>query len=188
MKEIKIRPATVSDAEDILKIYGYYTEQTAISFEYKTPSIDEFKARIANTLKKYPYLVAVENGKILGYAYAGPFVGRAAYDWSAETTIYLAPGQKRRGLGRKLYEALEDSLAKMGVLNLYACIGYPETEDQYLNKNSAQFHQHMGYTLVGVFHNCGYKFGRWYHMIWMEKMIGSRQGNQPPVRPLPEVK
>lgn len=72
-----------------------------------------------------------------------------------------------------LYEELEQELAKMGILNLYACIGYPEAEDEYLTKNSAQFHEHMGYTKVGEFHKCGYKFQRWYDMIWMEKMIGT---------------
>ena len=114
----------------------------------------------------------MEEGEIIGYTYAGPFVGRAAYDRSVETTIYLKHGLTGRGYGRKLYAALEEELKKMGILNLYACIGYPEVEDEYLTKNSADFHEHIGYSLVGVFHQCGHKFGRWYHMIWMEKMIG----------------
>ena len=77
-----------------------------------------------------------------------------------------------------LYEALEKELKKMGILNLYACIGYPATEDEYLTKNSAEFHEHLGFTKVGEFHKCGYKFGRWYDMIWMEKIIGSHFVNQ----------
>ena len=79
---------------------------------------------------------------------------------------------KGSGLGRKLYTELEEALKAQGILNLYACIGVPEEPDEYLDFNSEQFHAHLGYTTVGTFHKCGYKFGRWYNMIWMEKMIG----------------
>lgn len=139
-------------------------------------------------MRRYPYLVAEQGGKIQGYAYAGPFVGRAAYDWCCELTIYLDPDARKCGIGRMLYEALEQRLKAMGILNLYACIGYPEQEDEYLTKNSADFHAHLGFQEVGRFHNCGYKFNRWYHMIWMEKIIGAYEGNQPPVKPYPELK
>ena len=81
-----------------------------------------------------------------------------------------------------IYEALEKKLCEMGILNLYACIGYPDVEDEYLNKNSAEFHAHLGFSKVGEFHQCGYKFGRWYNMIWMEKIIGAHQKCQLPVR------
>lgn len=173
---IKIRPVTIEDTEAILKIYQYYVLHTAISFEYDVPALEEFKARIANTLKKYPYFVAEQDNKIVGYTYAGPFIHRAAYDRSVETTIYLDPDVRRCGIGRKLYEALECELKKMGITNLYACIGYPsEKEDEYINKNSAEFHEHLGFKLVGEFYKCGYKFDRWYNMIWMEKIIGRHQ-------------
>ncbi|MBQ5675892.1 MAG: GNAT family N-acetyltransferase, partial [Lachnospiraceae bacterium] len=79
------------------------------------------------------------------------------------------------GYGRKLYEALERALVDQGILNLYACIAYPIVEDEYLTKNSAQFHAHLGYKTVGEFYKCGYKFGRWYNMIWMEKLIGKHK-------------
>ena len=76
----------------------------------------------------------------------------------------------------------------MGVLNMYACIGYPvEEEDEYLNRNSAQFHAHMGFAMAGEFRRCGYKFGRWYNMIWMEKIIGEHGEGQPPVRAYGEI-
>lgn len=87
------------------------------------------------------------------------------------------------GLGRQLYKALEQRLAQMGVLNLYACIGWPEAEDEYLTRNSAQFHEHLGFTLAGTFRRCGYKFGRWYDMVWMEKILGEHRPDQPPVQP-----
>lgn len=177
---VVIRDVKPDDAERLLEIYAYYVENTAISFEYDVPSIDEFRARIENTVKRYPYVVAEEDGRVAGYAYAGAFVGRAAYCRSCEMTVYLDRSAHKCGIGRMIYEAMEERLKRMGILNLYACIGYPETEDEYLNKNSAEFHGHMGYTKVGEFHKCGYKFGRWYNMIWMEKIIGEhREGEQP---------
>ena len=150
-------------------------ENSAITFEYEVPSVEEFQQRIANTLKKYPYLVVEKEGMILGYAYAGVFKDRAAYDWSAEVTIYLKFDAVKSGLGRKLYEELETELKKRGFLNLYACIGYPIEEDEYLTRKSAEFHAHLGHQTVGEFQKCGYKFGRWYNMIWMEKLIGGNE-------------
>ena len=176
MENMIIRTATANDAEAILNIYAYYVENTAITFEYDVPTLEEFTQRIENTLKKYPYLVAEKDGEILGYAYAGVFKDRAAYDWSAETTIYLKQDAVKCGIGRMLYEALEKEMKKRGFLNLYACIGYPIDADEYLTKNSAEFHAHLGFETVGEFHKCGYKFGRWYNMIWMEKIIGEHKG------------
>ena len=170
--DMRIRSATREDAERLLEIYSYYVENTAISFEYDAPSLEDFTNRIVNTLKKFPYLVVEEDGVAQGYSYAGPFKERAAYNHSCEISIYLARESKGRGYGRKLYEALETALKAEGILNLYACIGDPIIEDEYLTKNSEQFHQHLGFVKVGEFHKCGYKFGRWYNMIWMEKIIG----------------
>ena len=175
---IEIRNAKTSDADRLLEIYDYYVQNTAITFEYETPSLEEFTARIEHTMKRYPYLVVEVDGRIEGYAYAGVFKDRAAYDWSTETTIYIAHDSRKSGLGRMLYEALEEKLKAMGIQNLYACIAYLDVEDEYLTKNSAEFHEHMGFSKVGVFHKCGYKFGRWYDMVWMEKLIGEHRDHQ----------
>lgn len=188
ISEINIRNADIIDADRLLKIYAYYVMNTAISFEYEVPSISEFQNRMRDKMKKYPYIVIEKDGIVQGYAYAGAFVGRAAYNWSCETTIYLDHNARKCGLGRKLYEALEAKIKEMGVLNLYACIGYPETEDEYLDKNSAKFHEHLGFTKVGEFHKCGYKFGRWYNMIWMEKIIGEHEAQQPKIKCYPELR
>lgn len=188
MSEITVRDASLADAKAILNIYSYYVENTVITFEYTVPSLEEFQNRMRNTMKKYPYLVIEKDGIIQGYAYAGAFVGRAAYDWSCELTIYLDHNAKRCGLGKILYSALADRLKKMGILNLYACIGYPQVEDEYLTKNSAQFHEHLGFKLAGTFHNCGYKFNRWYDMVWMEKIIGNYHKDQPVIVPYPEIR
>ena len=106
---------------------------------------------------------------------AEAFVGRAAYARSVELTIYLHKDVRGCGYGRILYEVLEKELKEQGYLNLYACIGYPVEEDKYLTKNSAEFHEHLGFKKVGEFYKCGYKFGNWYSMIWMEKIIGEHK-------------
>ena len=168
---VKIRSAGPEDAGRLLEIYGYYVVNTAITFEYDVPSEEAFRARIENTLKRYPYLVLEEDDAVKGYAYAGVFKDRAAYDHSCELSIYLEKGAKGRGYGRMLYKALEEKLKAQGIRNLYACIADPIGEDPYLTKDSEEFHRHLGFARVGEFHRCGYKFGRWYNMIWMEKMI-----------------
>ena len=184
---VTVRNAGMEYAGRILEIYDYYVKNTAITFEYETPSLDEFKDRMKKTMERYPYLVIEKDGRIEGYAYAGAFVGRAAYDWSCEMTVYLDRDAQKCGLGRAIYEALENALHSMGILNLYACIGYPEQEDEYLTSSSADFHAHLGFNKVGEFHKCGYKFGRWYNLIWMEKIIGEHGGNQTPIVPYPEI-
>ena len=177
-----IRDAKTSDAARMLEIYAYYVEHTAISFETEAPSLMGFEERIRRTTARYPWIVIEEDGLVLGYAYAGPFKGRAAYDWSCQTTIYLSREAQKQGLGRTLYEALETRLRDMGILNLYACIGVPAREDEYLTRNSADFHAHLGYRQCGEFRQCGSKFGRWYDMIWMEKIIGGHVENPPAVQ------
>ena len=128
------------------------------------------------------------NGEIVGYAYASAFHPRAAYGWAAETSIYVRRDMKRMGLGRTLYDALETALKAQGVLNLNACIACPDVDDEYLTRNSISFHAHLEYSMVGEFHNCGYKFGRWYNMVWMEKMLGEHVDDQPPIKRFDEVR
>ena len=168
-----IRSATADDADRLLEIYEFYVANTAISFEIDIPTQEEFRQRIMRTLKKYPYLVLEDNGVIMGYSYAGAFHERAAYSHCCEVTIYIDRNSKGKGYGKALYNALEESLRKMGIINLYACIADPIMKDEYLTNDSERFHHHLGYNKVGEFHKCGYKFGRWYNMIWMEKIIKS---------------
>ncbi len=179
--EYTIRTATLADAEALVAIYDYYVKETAITFEYETPSVGEFRGRIEKVLKKYPYIVVERQTdgdgakEILGYAYAGTFKDRDAYQWSVELSIYLQKDARRAGLGRMLYEELEKRLKAQGILNLYACIGYPDTEDEHLNRDSVKFHEKLGFSMIGKFNKCGYKFGTWYSMVWMEKLIGEHK-------------
>ena len=169
---IQIRVAGEADAEALLAIYAPYVQHTAITFEYEVPSAEEFRGRIRNVLRRYPYLAAEDGGEIVGYAYVSPFKERAAYDWAVETSIYVRQDRKRGGVGRRLYQALEDILKAQGVLNLNACIACSVREDEYLTRDSIACHQRLGYQMVGEFHQCGCKFGRWYNMVWMETSIG----------------
>jgi L-amino acid N-acyltransferase YncA len=162
------------DAAALLEIYAPYVRETAITFEYDVPTEEEFRERIRRVKQKYPYLAAVADGTIVGYAYAGPFIPRAAYDRSAEMSIYLRMDRKRLGIGSLLYDEMEKRLRAQGICNLYACIGVPSGgADEYLSFDSMHFHEARGYALAGTFHKCGYKFGRWYDMIWMEKLIAA---------------
>ena len=177
-----IRTAALSDAERILEIYAYYIKNTAVTFEYEIPSAEEFRGRMIKTMERYPFLVIEKGGIILGYAYARALIERPACDWACEMTVYLDHNACKGGLGRAIYAALENALKEMGIINLYASIACPETEDEYLTRNSADFHAHMGFREVGRFHNCGYKFGRWYHLIWVEKIIGAHTSDQKPIQ------
>lgn len=173
--DIKIRQAVPEDAGEIQQIYSYYVQNTAITYEITVPDVTEMKERIAGTLEKYPYIVAEIDGKIAGYAYASPFKTREAYQWSIETSIYVDKALKGRGIGRKMLTELEKRLKDQGILNSNACIAKAEIEDEYLKNDSIKFHEKMGYQMVGEFHKCAKKFGRWYNMVWMEKHLGKHE-------------
>lgn len=185
---IHIRLADISDAKELLAIYAPYVKETAITFEYTVPSIDEFTERIRNICTRYPYLAAICENEIVGYAYAGVFKERTAYDWAAEVSIYVKKGWHGKGIGRKLYTTLEECLKRQNIVNLYACIASTETEDEYLTHDSIRFHERMSYKLIGEFRKCGYKYNRWYDMVWMEKIIGIHLPEQPEVIPFCRLK
>ena len=178
---VRIRRATVDDAARILAIYQRYVETTATTFERVAPSVNEMCRRISSTLERYPYLVADRAGDVVGFTYAGPLRGRPSYDWSVETTIYVAEGQRGTGVGRMLYEALEAALSRMGVLSAYACIACTERADAHLTDASLRFHERVGYSKVGEWPHCGNKFGKWYNVTWVKKDLGAPTPNPAPV-------
>ncbi len=186
-KAITIRPAVPEDAEVLLQIYAPYVLNTAISFEYTVPTVEEFAGRIRKTLPRYPYLVALHGEEIVGYAYASAFKSRAAYDRAVETSIYVSQNFRGGGIGRALYAKLEAVLRCQNILNLNACIAFPTGEDAHLTTDSPKFHERLGYRTVAHFHQCGFKFNTWYDMIWMEKLLGEHLTAPKPIRPFMEV-
>lgn len=165
MDKLLLRPAVPEDGSAFAAIYEPYVTDTAITFDYEPVSAEEFARRITETLQRYPYLAAEINGQVVGYAYASAFKGRAAYDWSVETSIYVRQDCRGKGIGKALYQALEEALMRQNVLNVNACITYP-------NPDSVAFHEKFGYQTVAHFHQCGFKLGQWRDVIWMEKTLG----------------
>ena len=180
---MEIRTAALRDAEELLGIYAPYVTGTAISFECEVPSVEEFRERIRRITAEYPYLAAVEDGRIAGYAYATLFRSREAYRHSVETTIYLREGMYGRGIGRALYTRLEELLAAQGVYRAYACITVPDSRGGDPGGGSEAFHRRMGYRLTGRHDLCGWKNGNWYSVIWMEKVLREAEGEPVPFVP-----
>ena len=158
-----IRLATINDSKNLLKIYSQYID-TAITFECKLPTKEEFEKRISDITKDYPYLVYEENGEILGYAYGHKQREREAYQWNAELSVYLDESCTSKGLGKKLYCILIEILKVQGIRNVYGAVTVP-------NKKSEGLHLGLGFKSLGIFHNTGYKNNKWHDVEWFEKQI-----------------
>ncbi len=169
--ELKIREAQLEDAPRLVEIYAPYITETAVSFEYEVPTVEEFQDRIKNVKQKYPYLVCEKDGVIVGYVYASAYSKREAYDWTAATSIYVDKNCRRMGVGSRLYAELEKRLKEQGVENLLAGVAYCEREDEYLTKDSFKFHTKEGYVTAGHLKDVGKKFDRYYDLLWMQKKI-----------------
>ena len=169
-----IRLATEADIPAMLEIYGPYVRETAYSFEYTVPTAEEFTVRFRHHTHFCPWLVWEEEGQVLGYAYGAPAFERAAYRWCGEVSIYLAPRAQGRGVGKRMYAALEKLMAHQGYWVLYAIV----TSE---NISSVAFHQALGYRQRAVFPDCGFKFGRWMGTVWLEKRLenGADPGEKP---------
>nr|MBQ8243611.1 N-acetyltransferase [Oscillospiraceae bacterium] len=159
-----IRIAIDADVPAMLAIYAPYVQNTTVSFEYAVPTAEEFLRRFQTVTAQFPWLVWEEDSRILGYAYAAAPFERAAFRWCAEPSIYLLPEAQGRGIAAKLYTALETLLQLQGYQVMYALI----TEE---NLPSVRFHEKCGYHTCTVFPDCGFKFGRWLGLRWMEKRL-----------------
>jgi len=173
---MSIRQATMHDIPRLLEIYGYYVENTAVSFEYTVPSLTEFTQRFLEITDRFPWLVWEENNTVLGYAYGSLPFARAAYQWCAEASVYLCSEACGKGIGKKLYAALEQLLQAQGYRKVYAII-------TAANEASLAFHRAVGYRHTATFPDCGYKFGAWYGIVWMEKELNT--WDTPPREPIP---
>ena len=167
-----IRDAIPADARDILDIYAPYIIDTVISFETEVPTIVEFTSRMESILKNYPYLVCEAGNRIVGYAYGSKHRERAAYKYSADISVYVAPEYQQRGVGKMLYTKLFELLQEQGIYTVYAGITLP-------NDKSIGLHKAFGFIDVGVYRNVGYKLGKWCDVLWMEKPL--RDYNNPSI-------
>lgn len=176
MMDVTISPVQPDDYEALLAIYAPYVQNTAITFEYDVPSTAAYAQKIETISRDYPFLVARgADGVPLGFAYAHTFYGYAAYGWCAELTIYLAQDARGKHLGTKLYNKLFEACRAMGILTVYACVTTTDRpDDPYCPSTSVAFHEVRGFKLVGRFNECGYKFGRWYDVVWLEKPLAVR--------------
>lgn len=172
---MRIRKACAGDIQAMLKIYTPYVENTSISFEYTVPTEAELAKRFEEHVCMYPWLVYEVSGEIVGYAYAGRPFARMAYSWCAEISVYVSMESRGRGIGKALYAEVEKILKTQGIEVVYAII----TGE---NEVSLRFHEALGYKHTAKYEKCGFKFGKWYDVYWLEKRLGNGDAPaEPPV-------
>lgn len=154
-----MRPATADDAAAVLAIYAPIVESTPISFELTPPTREEMARRIRATMARHPWLVAVADDGVAGYAYAAPHKDRPAYRWSVDTSVYVHQAWRSRGIGRTLYRALLDELRSLGYVSAYAGVTLP-------NDASVALHESVGFAAAGRYPNAGFKLGAWHDVGW----------------------
>lgn len=181
---MQISLASVSDASQIADIYSYYVQNTAITFDYTPPNPDKIAQQISSILSRYPFIVAKENGRIIGYAYASALKNRQAYDWAVESSVYLLNTHIASGIGSALYDVLEGLLRAQGVASVFACIAAGHELEQ---SASILFHARRGFREVGRWAGCGFKFNRWYDVIWMQKQLCDPGDNPGALRGIMEL-
>jgi L-amino acid N-acyltransferase YncA len=177
---LHIRTATVADAEKLLAVYAPYILHTANTFEYDVPSLQAFEEKVEKITAKYPWLLCERNGELLGYAYGSTHRERTAYQWCAESTVYLAEKHHRKGVARVLYAALFDMMKLQGYYSIYASI-------LSTNTASVAFHRAVGFEDIGLFKNIGYKLGEWHSNIWMQYFLQAHKPEPHTPTPAPEL-
>ncbi len=177
MNEIVLRVATEADAAFVHDVYGYYVENTDVTFSTVNPDVESYREKIRHTLETYPFYICEVDGRPCGFAYGAQIRPHEAYRWDVEGTVYLSPdAPKRTGLGKTLYAGLLDTLRKQGFKTVYGVV----TD---VNEASLALHRSLGFTQAGLFRNMGYKNGRWHGVVWMQKDIGGFEGK--PAEPVP---
>jgi phosphinothricin acetyltransferase len=166
------RDGTQADATACAAIYAPYVIESPVTFETEPPDPEEMSERIADALATHAWVVLEDDGRVCGYAYAGPFKTRAAYRWSCEVSVYLEVGRRRTGAGRQLYTALFDRLTARGFRTAVAGMTLP-------NEASVGLHRAMGFEPVGTFRDIGYKFAGWHDVFWTQRPLATTEGPPP---------
>jgi L-amino acid N-acyltransferase YncA len=170
-----IRDATPEDGAACAAIYAPYVTGSATTFEYEPPMPAEMAERIAKAQKDHAWVVAEDDGRVVGYAYAGRYKERAAYRWACEVSVYLEPGRRRGGTGRALYEALFERLTARGFRTAVAGMTLP-------NPASEGLHRALGFEPIGVYRSIGWKHGRWHDVAWTQKALATGEDPPPELR------
>lgn len=156
----------LKNTKEILDIYAPYIKNTPITFEYEVPTMDEFRARINNIINYFPWLVYKIDNVIVGYAYASSYKERAAFQWDAEVSVYLLPSYYGHGIASALYHTLLELLTLQGFYNAYALICVP-------NDKSINLHHALGFQMIGIAKQTGYKFNKWHDLATLVKSLKS---------------
>ena len=176
-----IRVATIADAQFVHDVYGYYVENTNVTFYIENFTLEEFETKITTTLKTFPFFILELDGKPSGFAFANVIRPQDAYRWTAEGTVYLSPeAPKRRGLGHILYLKLLDCLKEQGIQTVFGVITATNTA-------SLQMHLRMGFTEAGRFKRMGNKHGEWLDVVWMEKTLNILADDPKPPIPFSQL-
>jgi len=171
---IIVRPATSADAEDLAAIYGDAVLHGFGTFEEDPPSAAEMDARRRAIAERgLPYLVAEQDGRVVGFAYAGPFRPRAAYRYTLEDSVYVAPDAAGKGVGRAMLAAVIEACEALGVRQLMAVIGDSG------NSASIGLHLALGFEQTGVGRSVGFKHGRWVDIVHMQKPLNGGDSREP---------
>ena len=162
---MRIRTATPDDAEAIAAIYAPIVLETSISFEWVAPTVEDFRARIAKTLARYPWLVAIDDDdRVAGYVYAGSHRDPPSYQWSVNTSVFIRDDSRGQGVGKALYAELFGQLVSLGYYRAFAGIALP-------NASSVALHESVGFEPLGVYEKVGFKFGAWRDVGWWQKEL-----------------
>ncbi len=168
------------DAAAVADIYRPAVEASIASFEETPPDAAEMAGRMRATLAVRPWLVAVDEDRVIGYAYAGRHRERPGYRWSVDVSVYVADGQQGRGVGRRLYDALLDILRRQRFVNVYAAIALP-------NAASVRLHEAIGMRVIGTYERVGFKFGAWHDVAWYGMRLTEPEGAPPEPIALPAL-
>ncbi|MCP4385136.1 MAG: N-acetyltransferase [Hyphomicrobiales bacterium] len=170
-----IRPAAAADIPAITDIYAEAVRCGTATFEIDPPGEAEMLRRLSGLQEGgHPYLVATFDGSVAGYAYAGPYRARVAYRYTVEDSVYIAPADRGRGVGRALLASLITESEDRGFRQMLAVIGDSD------HVASIRLHEAVGFSLVGTFTAVGYKFGRWLDTVLMQRALGAGGGRKPP--------